>query len=128
MYVYGQFASDVNQRMATAYAIARDVLRTQANFAKRYYDKKVHPQNFQVGDVVLIHSPRPKTGCYPKWQRYYDEEATVCAKVNDVIYLVRLSRSGIKKILHVDKMKLLHRDDKNVSSAGQNSESEPGQL
>jgi hypothetical protein len=125
---YGQFAADVNQRMATAYAIARDVLRTQANFAKRYYDKKVHPQNFQVGDVVLIHSPRPKTGCYPKWQRYYDEEATVCAKVNDVIYLVRLSRSGIKKILHVDKMKLLHRDDKNASSTGQNSESEPGQL
>jgi hypothetical protein len=82
-----------------------------------------------VGDVVLIRIAHgPKQAAIPSaWQRYYDEEATVCVKVNDVIYLVRLSRSGIKKILHVDKMKLLHRDDKNASSAGPNSESEQRQ-
>ena len=41
----------------------------------------------------------------PKWQSFYENEAVVLHKVNDVTYIVRCDAWKDAKVVHVDKLK-----------------------
>jgi hypothetical protein len=59
----------------------------------------------------LLHCPGKKRvgQLYPKWRRLFSAEATVVKRINEVTYLVQLVRSHQRKIVHVDRMRLLRR-------------------
>jgi hypothetical protein len=109
--------------MRAAYKLAAETFQEVALSAKRYYDQKVRPKLFQPGDRILLHNPHKKKQQNVKWQRTYSEEAEVVSRVNDVTYVVKCVKSGQRKVIHVDKMKLLCRP---VSAADQ-AENKRGQ-
>jgi hypothetical protein len=106
---YGEFASEVIERMTFAHQLARETLQGTAMQAKRYYDAMVRPQVFHPGDAVLVYYPRRRQRHFPKWQRLFSMEAKVVSRVNDITYVVQIARSRQRKIVHVDKLKLLER-------------------
>jgi hypothetical protein len=106
---FGEYARDVVQRINVPHQLACECLNQSAEHSKRYYDKKVKPQVFEVGDRVLVYSPRKRRNCYPKWQRQFSEEASIVSKINDITNVVRLARSKQNRVVHVDKLRLLSR-------------------
>jgi hypothetical protein len=106
---HGEFASEMIKRITFAYDLAREVLGQTALQAKRYYDLRVKPQTFNIGDSVLVHYPGRRRQSHPKWQRTFGTEAEVVARVNDVTYIVQFTRTRQRKLAHVEKLKLLHR-------------------
>ena len=115
---HGEFATLMIERMNFAHELARQVLHETALQAKRNYDVKVRPQKFEVGDVVLVYYPRKRRNQYPKWQRLFNAQATVLTRVNDITYIVQLEHSRQKRIVHVDKLKLLRRSSAVADGAG----------
>ena len=108
---HGQYAAEVSERAEVAYELAREFLNTSAELAKRMYDKKLRPQSFNQGDKVFIYSPRKFKNKNPKWQRKYAAECKVVSKLNDASYIVYDVQSKHNRIVHVDKMRLLSRDN-----------------
>ena len=95
--------------MSTAHELAQECLNRSALQSKQYYNKKVNPQRFEPGDVVLVYCPRKRKNCYPKWQRPFAEEASVVSRVNDITYIVKPVKSRKNRVVHVDKLRLLSR-------------------
>jgi hypothetical protein len=95
--------------MTYAHQLARESLQGAALQAKRYYDAMVRPQIFHPGDAVLVYYPRRRQRHYPKWQRLFSLEAKVVSRVNDITYVVQIAHTRQRKIVHVDKLKLLGR-------------------
>ena len=106
---YGEFAANMAERMQFAFGVAREVARQEAVSAKRYYDAKVKPKVFAVGDKVLVYCPRRRQQTFPKWSRPFGVEAVISKKLNEITYIVQFTRTRQFKIIHTDKLKLLQR-------------------
>jgi hypothetical protein len=119
---HGEFASQMIERMAVAHQLAREELGRTALQAKRYYDARVRPQKFEAGDTVLVYYPRRRPRQYPKWQRLFSTEAVVLSRVNDITYIIQLTRTKQKRVVHVDKLKLWRRA---AAATGSDNESAP---
>jgi transposase InsO family protein len=106
-YSPNDFASLLLDRLEGAHELAREQLQTTAVRLKDYYDRKVHVNRFNVGDIVYVLNLRMYPGRCPKWIRRYSDEAVVLKRINDVTYQVRGEQWTKKtRIVHVDKLKL----------------------
>jgi len=68
---YGDFVAQTRSRMTASYAEVRETLRRSAERNKRYYDCKVKPARFAVGQWVYYFNPRKLAGKQMKWIRQY---------------------------------------------------------
>jgi len=53
-----EYLKDLQENMRIAYAAARQKLKVCAERRKKYYDLRVKPKQFAVGDWVYYHYPR----------------------------------------------------------------------
>ena len=104
---YGEFVSEIHNRISVAYDLARQALNASAELARKTYNKHVRPKTFAVGDQVLVFSPRKFNNKFPKWQRQFANECTVTAKLSDISYIVYDLKAKRNRVVHVDKLKLL---------------------
>lgn len=104
----GQFMTQLVAIMREIYHEARSNLHRSAAQNESRYNKLKNPVKFDIGQRVLIFSPRVKKGCTPKWTRFWGHEAVVMKKLNDKIYLVRYENTINKtQLVHVDKLRAL---------------------
>ena len=80
-----EYTSAVIDRLLHAHAMVRDHLRATAEHTSTWYNSKVRPAAFCVGDRVRVYNPRRFQGKSPKWQFFYNDTATVEKKLNDVL-------------------------------------------
>jgi len=66
-----EYLENLHENMRLSYKIARQKLRVCAERRKKYYDIRVKPQQFDVGDWVLYHYPRCFKSKSQKWQKAY---------------------------------------------------------
>ena len=59
---YDNYADEMQQRMLCAYSFVREHLQEAASRSKRYYDLRVRPQRYQVGDWVYYFNQRKYVG------------------------------------------------------------------
>jgi len=104
---YCDYVRRKQDKMRAAYTLTREHLRTTAVRAKKRYDMRVRPVQYQVGDMVWYHCPRKRMGLSPKWQKLYSGPymITHVGLVN-----VRIQRSSKSKefTTHMDKIKHCH--------------------
>lgn len=101
---YPQYLTNLFTRLSDAQEDARKHLLNSKERSKRYYDKRIHPYQFDPGDnVFLLKEPR---------KGKFDDQYTGPYKVLEV-----LSHNNVKilfhnrpRIVHVDKLKLAHID------------------
>jgi len=97
----------VRERLRLAYAVVQEALQRSAKAASTWYNRKVRPYEFSVGDKVRVYYPRRFRGRTPKWQNFFENTGQVMAKLNDATYVVKLDRGGVRKIFHTDKLMLV---------------------
>jgi hypothetical protein len=102
---YDNYAEEMNERMRYAYATVREHLKTAAERYKYYYDLRVRPQRFQVGDKVLYYNPRRYQGRQEKWARKYSLFTVVRVTGPCNVLLQKSPRSRTFNV-HVEKCKL----------------------
>jgi len=100
-----EYAAEVEERLHKANESVRNNLNAAWGASSRWYNRKVKPRSFDVGDSVRVYYPRKYAGRTPKWQSFYSTEGTVEKKINDATYLVRSKAWKQGKIVHVDKLR-----------------------
>jgi len=71
--IYDDYAEEMSDRIKKAYTIVRENLKRAAERNQRYYDLRVKPRRYQVGDWVYYFNPRRFKGKQEKWTRKYAE-------------------------------------------------------
>jgi len=56
---------------------------------------------------VRVFYPCRFRGRSPKWQNYIENTFQILARLNDATYVVKLDRGGVKKIFHINKLRLI---------------------
>lgn len=72
----------------------------------QWYNRKVRPATFAVGDKVRIFNDSSKPGRCPEWQHFYQDLGTIVQRINDVRYVVSCPSWRSHRIVHVDKLKI----------------------
>jgi hypothetical protein len=107
---YIDFVEDRATKMETAYELTRQHLRTAALRNKHYFDARVKPRSFKVGQWVWLYIPRRRMGLSPKWQRLYTGPYLVIKELSTTNVMVQRSKRSQPVVTHVDKLKLCYSD------------------
>jgi hypothetical protein len=102
---YDDYAEELQHRMQCAYSFAREHLKVAADRSKRYYDLRVRPQRYSIGDWVYYFNPRKYIGRQDKWSRKFGGPYLVVGVPGPVNLMLQRSRRAKPFCTHVDKVK-----------------------
>ena len=102
---YDDYADELHHRMTSAYSFVREHLQEAACRSKRYYDMRVRPQRYNVGDWVYYYNPRKYVGRQDKWSRKFTGPYLVIGVPGPVNVKLQRSRRAKPFYAHVDKVK-----------------------
>ena len=102
---YDAFVSNQQDRLRSAFALAREALGKAVSRNKRRYDMRARPKEFSVGSWVWHYCPRRITGKSPKWQKLYSGPFLVVGIVGAVNLILQKSQRAKSFITHIDKVK-----------------------
>jgi hypothetical protein len=88
-----------------AYALARENLQCHAERTKDFYDIRVKPAEFQVGQWVYMYTPRRRQNLSPKWMLSYEGPYLIVQKMGPVNVRIQKSPRSKSFIVHIDKIK-----------------------
>ena len=102
---YDDYAEEMEDRMRTAYTFVRQNLQRAAERSKRYYDLRVRPQKYKIGDWVYYYNPRKFAARQKKWQRQYSAPFLVVKVLGPTNLLIQRSKRQKPFVVHNDKVK-----------------------
>jgi len=102
---YDDFVEQTRSRMTTAYAEVREALKRSAERNKRYYDCKVRPAKFVVGQWVYYFNPRKLAGKQMKWIHQYVGPYLVVRIPSAVTVEIQKGPKARPFVVHIDKVK-----------------------
>ena len=97
-----EYLEDLNNILFQLQTLARENLTQAKVKSKEYYDRKINPQNFKIGDTVyMIKEPR---------KGKLSEQYTGPYKVLEILpnQNVRIQFDGGTRIVHINKLKIAH--------------------
>ena len=102
---YEDFVAQARSRMTASYAEVRETLRRSAERNKRYYDCKVKPARFAVGQWVYYFNPRKLAGKQMKWIRQYVGPYLVVRTPSALTVQIQKGPNAKPFVVHIDKVK-----------------------
>jgi len=102
---YDSYVEKLQSRMKEAYIHVRQEIGHAAERNKRYYDLRVRPRKYEVGDWVYYFNPRHYKGRQDKWSRKYSGPFLVVAVTSSVNVIIQRSPKAKKFVVHIDKVK-----------------------
>lgn len=102
---YDDYADELEERLKRAYSFVRNHLRRAAERNKKYYDLRVRPQKYKVGDWVYCYQPRKIQGRQEKWRRKFSGPFLVTRVLGPVNLLLQRSKKAKPFCVHTDKVK-----------------------
>jgi hypothetical protein len=102
---YDDFVENTRNRMQTAYELVRCFLGEAALRNKRYYDVRVRPAKYKVGQWVYYYNPRRYKNRQDKWARKYTGPFCVIRVLGPVNVELRQTKYSKPFIVHIDKIK-----------------------
>lgn len=109
---YGEYVSDLRDKMAHAHDVARKHLEKSAVRQKDHYDAKQVVTVYQPGDLVWVLSDLTQLHIAPKLRCAYEGPYLVLKRLNGLDYKVQFDAQGKIKILHHNRLKLYKGDQK----------------
>jgi len=100
-----EYLEDLQQNMRIAYAVARQKLKVCAERRKKYYDLRVKPKQFAVGDWVYHHYPRRFKSKSAKWQQAYTGPYLIVKLLEPSNCWLQKSVKSKRFVAHFDKLK-----------------------
>uniref|UniRef100_A0A5S6QFT1 Integrase zinc-binding domain-containing protein n=1 Tax=Trichuris muris TaxID=70415 RepID=A0A5S6QFT1_TRIMR len=84
----------------------RDRTSQAASRRKRYYDLRANPQRFEIGDHVLLFSPRIHSGQKRKFRKPWTGPYQIVEQLSTVTYRIQhLRRRDVVHVVHEDRLK-----------------------
>ena len=102
---YGDYVEHLKATMEHAHKIARKHLQTSAKRQAETYDAKLSVYHYKVGDVVWVAQEGCRPGLSPKLQASYRGPCVIIHKYSDLNFKVQLSRFGLQRVVHHNKLK-----------------------
>jgi len=102
---YDCYVEKLQNRMQEAYSLVRREIGHAAERNKRYYDLRVRPRKYKVGDWVYYFNPRHYKGRQDKWSRKFSGPFLVIAVTSSVNVTLQRSPRAKKFVVHIDKVK-----------------------
>jgi len=100
-----EYLEELQQNMSIAYTVARQKLKVCAEGRKKYYDLRVKPKQFAVGDWVYFHYPRKFKSKSVKWQQAYTGPYLIVKLLEPSNCWLQKSVKSKKFVAHFDKLK-----------------------
>ena len=91
-----------------AYALVREQLKCVAERNKDYYDVRVKPAAYSVGQFVYLYTPRRRPGRSYKWEKLYSGPHLIVQVMGPVNVRIQKSPRSKCQIVHIDKIKIFH--------------------
>jgi len=101
-----EYACTLVETLHDAFDFVREHASNNIQRMKRYYDARVKPREFNVGDFVYYHYPRNFKGKFRKWQRFYSGPFKLVERVNATNSVIRRTPRSAPFLVHHDKLKL----------------------
>ena len=102
---YDDYADELEERLKRAYSFVRGHLKKAAERNKRYYDLRVRPQKYHVGDWVYCYLSRRVQGRQEKWCRKFSGPFLVTKVPGPVNVVLQRSKKTKPFCVHIDKVK-----------------------
>ena len=99
-----EYARNLQDRLESAHAFARDQLEKAGMRQKRNYDVRSKGRDFQAGDLVWVYTPKRKKGRSPKLDSHWDGPCRILERVGEVVYRIQVPPRGRKVVLHRDRL------------------------
>ena len=102
---YDEYVERLQGRLRGAYALVRKELGRAAERNKKYYDLRVRPRRYAVGEWVYYYNPRHYRGRQDKWSRKFSGPHLITAVPSAVNVTIQRSRRARPFTVHIDKVK-----------------------
>jgi transposase InsO family protein len=103
---YDDYVDKMQERLREAYKLVREHIGQAAERNKKYYDLRVRPQKYAVGNWVLYYNPRHYRGREDKWSRKFIGPFLVTKVLPPVNLVLQRSAKAKPLVVHLDKVKL----------------------
>jgi hypothetical protein len=103
---YAEYLRDLFDKINTVKQMARENLMKSKLKSKEYYDKRINPQNFKIGDLVYLLKEFSKGK--------FADQYTGSHKVLDILQNqnIKIAAEGIPRTVHLNKLKVAHNRNK----------------
>jgi len=108
---YDGYAEELEERLNRAYSFVRNHLKRAAERNKKYYDLRVRPQRYKVGDCVYCYQSRRTQGQHDKWCRKFRGPFLVIQALGPVNLVLQRSKKVKPFCVHIDKVKPYEADE-----------------
>jgi len=102
---YDGYVEKMSERLREAYKLVSEHIGQAAERNKKYYDLRVRPQKYAVGNWVYYFNPRHYQGRQDKWSRKFIGPMLVTRVMPPVNVQLQKSRNARPFITHIDKLK-----------------------
>jgi len=102
---YDDFVEQIQSKLRKAYQTVRKELGRAAERNKHYYDLRVRPKRYDVGDWVYYYNPRRYRGRQEKWSRKFQGPYLITATPSAVNVTIQKHKRAKPFTVHLDKIK-----------------------
>ena len=102
----GQYATNLQKSLQEAYQNVRARTSAVAKRQKELYDRKVHGEILEVGNLVWLHSPAVSRGHSKRLHCPWTGPFTVVKRLSDAVYRIQDTRPRRRRTRVVDRLKL----------------------
>ena len=101
-----EYAATLKKQLTSAFDMAHKQMGRQHMRQKEFYDKKLHGQPYQKGDLVWLHSPVVKRGQHRKLHHPWTGPYQVLKQISEATYRIKqVDGKRQRKVVHFDRLK-----------------------
>ena len=101
---HDDYVTKLQNKLQQCHDLARKNLKVAAKYQKKYYDSKSKITSFSQGQLVWLHDPTRKVGISSKLVNKWKGPFVVTRKLDDLVCMVKRTKSGKSKAYHVDRL------------------------
>ena len=115
-----EYAAELDQRLTSAFELARRTSGIQHERQKQYYDTKTHGESHAVGDLVWLHNPKVPKNSSKKLFHPWTGPFKVVKKLSEYTYRIQKQEGRrLRQVVHFNRLKPCPRDIRLDSSSNQ---------
>ena len=100
-----EYAQSLSDSLNHAYELARQTVGTNQARQKETYNKKIHGQKHNSGDLVWLFNPQIPRGTNKKLYRPWSGPHRVLERISDQTYRIENINNKQKKVVHFNRLK-----------------------
>ena len=102
---YGEYVSQLRDRMQHAHDVARKHLEKSATRQKELYDVKVKLETYTPGSLVWYQTEMGQLKVAPKLRVPFEGPHLVTNAISESLYLIQLNKKGTRKVVHHNRLR-----------------------